>query len=121
MRAASSTKSARGAIDEKGKRPDHANNVPLSGGGRFRAENLLTDTFAAGQWLKSILLTTLNSRDHIYTLSAGGTYWRYDDDDVATLAAHVLQGLDIFSMPRRMNLAAAQPLRGQRCLHGPER
>ncbi len=63
---------------------------------RSRAENLQLDFFAAGQWLKSNLLASPNSRDHIYTLSAGGTYWRYDDAGMTTIAAHLSQGLDIF-------------------------
>ena len=63
---------------------------------RSRAENLQIDFFAAGQWLKSNLMASPNSRDHIYTLSAGGTYWRYDDEGMATLAVHLSQGLDVF-------------------------
>ena len=63
---------------------------------RSRAENLQIDFFAAGQWLKSDLAASPNSRDHIYTLSAGGTYWSYDDSGATTLAAHLSQGLDIF-------------------------
>jgi hemolysin activation/secretion protein len=63
---------------------------------RSRAENLQIDVFAAGQWLGSDLVASPNSRDHVYTLSAGGTYWRYDDSGMTTLAAHVSQGLDLF-------------------------
>jgi hemolysin activation/secretion protein len=63
---------------------------------RSRAENLQIDFFAAGQWLGSDLVASPNSRDHVYTLSAGGTYWRYDDSGMTTLAAHLSQGLNIF-------------------------
>ncbi len=71
---------------------------------RSRAENLQLDFFAGGQWLKSNLLASPNSRDHIYTVSAGGTYWRYDGDGMTTLAAHLSQGLDIFDVTTTKSL-----------------
>ena len=63
---------------------------------KSRAENLQIDFYAAGQWLNSDLAAYPNSRDRVYSLSAGGTYWQSDERGMTTVAAHVLQGLDIF-------------------------
>jgi hemolysin activation/secretion protein len=63
---------------------------------RSRAENLQIDFYAAGQWLNSDISAAPNSRDRIYTLSAGGTYWRYDDAGMTSVGAHLSQGLNIF-------------------------
>ena len=63
---------------------------------RSRAETLQLDAFAGGQWLKSNLMSAPNSRDHIYTLSVGGTYWGYDDHGVTSAGAHLVQGLGVF-------------------------
>lgn len=63
---------------------------------RSRLETLQIDVFASGQWLKSNLMSAPNSRDHVYVLNAGGTYWRYDQSGTTTLSLHIEQGLDVF-------------------------
>ena len=63
---------------------------------RSRTENLQIDFYAAGQWLNSDLAAYPNSRDRVYSLSAGGTYWSNDATGTTTVAAHVAQGLGIF-------------------------
>jgi hemolysin activation/secretion protein len=63
---------------------------------RSRAENLQLDFYVAGQWLSSNISIYPNSRDRIYSLSAGGTYWRNDDEGMTTLSAHITQGLNVF-------------------------
>jgi len=64
---------------------------------RSRAENLQVDFYVAGNWLTSDLAAYPNSRDNIYTLTAGGTYWRNDDQGMTTLAVHIAQGLNVFN------------------------
>ena len=63
---------------------------------RSRAENLQIDFYAAGQWLNSDISAYPNSRDRIYSLSAGATYWQNDENGMTTVAAHVSQGLGVF-------------------------
>jgi hemolysin activation/secretion protein len=63
---------------------------------RSRAENLQLDFYVAGQWLNSNISIYPNTRDRIYSLSAGGTYWRTDDEGMTTVAAHLTQGLNVF-------------------------
>lgn len=63
---------------------------------RSRIETLQLDAYVSGQWLKSSLASLPNSRDHVYTLSVGGTYWVYNASGLWSAAAHAVQGLPVF-------------------------
>ena len=75
---------------------------------RSRTDNLTLSFQATGKWLASDLASTANSRDRIFTLVAGASYWSNNASGLTTLGARATQGLDIFGAT-----TGASPLRSK--------
>jgi hemolysin activation/secretion protein len=68
-------------------------NYPLL---RSRGESVWLWGGVSGKWLKSQLLATPNTSDHLYELQAGAIWNERDPNGLTTATATLTQGLDVF-------------------------